>query len=241
MNTPLAAKWICVGAAALLGACGAPGPGEAKQATLKRSVPTSQARATLYQHATHDAHFPGASWVLKPGSCNAGRPFTDDELSAVEVPAGYALHLFRDTDEKGTCMVLREGLHDLAPYGFNDFVSSVRLGRADQMLPMGDSGTYRDVWLHQERLTMDLNPGDAWRLKLESGRASQLFTPVDQGFRADAASTVHVPLGQEVTLFDAPNGVGGALVLGPGIHDLAHHSFSHRVSSVRVRRLEEWD
>jgi len=52
-------------------------------------------------------------------------------------------------------------------------------------------------------------------------------------------SGIDVPPGVEVTLFQAKNGLGVALVLGHGLHRLGGEGFNDRVQSIRVRWLEE--
>ena len=199
----------------------------------------AEATATLYQHATHDGGFPGLRWIVNVGATESGRAFGNDEVSAVEVPSGYALFLYQEPGMKGRWTTVGAGLHNLAPYGFNDCVSSVQLVRLDRVLQSGFPGAYGHVWLHEHGLDHDLDPGFAWTLELGKGQSSQLFTARNHDMADNAASAVHVPPRMEVTLFDEPDGRGVALVLGPGMYDLGAVGFNDRASSARVRRMDE--
>ncbi len=157
----------------------------------------------------------------------------------MEVPAGYVLRLYRDPGQGGESTIIGQGLHNLAPYGWNDCVSSVSLVALDRPLITGFPGAYEHVWLHGDGLGPDLDPAGAWTMELDRGRASQLFTAVQRDFEDNRASALFVPPRFEVSLFDEPDGRGAALVLGPGMYDLGRLRFNDRVSSVRVRRMED--
>jgi len=197
------------------------------------------ATATLFQHATHDAVFPGLSWIVGVGLTDAGRAFQDDEASAVDVPEGYALVLYTDPGGGGQRTTIAAGLHNLAPYGFNDCVSSARLVRADGTSVGVHVGSSQHVLLYEHALDSGPEPGLVWTLRLPADRGSRLFTAVARDIEDNSASALLVPPHHEVTLFDEPDGRGRALVLGPGSYDLEVMGFNDRASSVRVRRMED--
>lgn len=188
----------------------------------------------LYEHATHDADFPGRSWNLVPGLTNAGPTFADDEASSLKVPDGLLVTLFEDFGGAGARVALGSGTHNLAPYSFNDRVSSVRVSRSGQdvEIPKG----LRDTVLLYEHLPRKGGPaGKVWKLPLDEEN-QRLFTAQEDHFMAHAASAAWVPLGVVLTLFEQPDGRGRAMVMGPGFHELALLGFNDRASSARVRR-----
>lgn len=196
------------------------------------------ATATLYQHATHDALFPGLSWIVGVGLTDAGRAFRDDEASAVDVPEDHVLVLYTDPGGGGQRTTIAAGLHNLAPYGFNDRVSSAHLVHADQAAVGVHAGSSQHVLLYEHTLDSGPEPGLVWTLRLPADRGSRLFAAVARDIEDNAASALLVPPRHEVTLFDEPDGRGRALVLGPGSYDLEVMGFNDRTSSVRVRRME---
>lgn len=186
----------------------------------------------LFEHASHAASFPGRRWELGPGLTNAGAAFDDDAASCVEVPDGLRAILHADPDGGGPCVLLTAGTHNLAPYGFNDVVSSVRVAAADERIdvPTGSEA--------EARLFADWpDSGRAWPLRVPAGRAEKLFVATTD-FDAGTASAAWVPAGHELTLFEQPDGRGQALVLGPGFHLLVQMGWNDRASSARLRRPE---
>ena len=205
----------------------------------RRRLPERARTATLFQHATHDGNFPlGESWTLTPGLTNAGIAFTDEEASAVDVPDGMVAILYDGPDGEGQRVTIGAGRHNLAPYGFNDRASSVRIAPEGSTVetPVGPNDLVR-LYQHVPRAGDD--PGELWVLRLEESRTTFLFTAGDGHFEDEEPSAVWIPAGHELILFDEPDGRGEAVVLGPGFHELELVGFNDRASSVRVLRLEE--
>ncbi len=193
-------------------------------------------RVELFEHATHDPAFPGAHWEVDAGLTNAGWAFPSDEASAVEVPHGLQATLFEHEDGEGHRVMLGPGVHNLAPYGLNDSVSSIRVTRFGQDVD-SPVGPEHAVELYEHRTSDLAQRGETWTLALPEGRDERLFTSAASDFRAFAVSCAWVPPGYELTLFQQPDGRGLAMVLGPGYHELDLVGFNDRAASARVRRI----
>jgi hypothetical protein len=210
---------------------------EADAPARRKAPPAPPSPVVLFEHATHDASFPGRWWEVWSGTTNAGEAFANDQASAVDVPRGYQATLFADADEGGARIVLGEGRHNLAPYALNDSVSSVRVTRLgeDPGSPVGP----RDRAVLWEHAAVELaERGEEWVLELVPPAATRLFVAPDD-FGRRVVSAAWVPTGQELTLFHEPDGRGHALVLGPGYHELELVGFDDRALSARLRRSEE--
>jgi len=188
----------------------------------------------LYEHATHDANFPGRSWNLVPGLTNAGPTFADDEACSLKIPDGLLVTVFEDFGGTGARVALGAGTHNLAPYGFNDRVSSVRVSHSGQDVEV-PKGPHDTVLLYEHLPRKGGPEGKVWKLPLDEEDPT-LFTAGEDHFAANAASAAWVPSGVELTLFEQPDGRGRAMVMGPGFHELGVVGFNDRASSARVRR-----
>lgn len=74
-------------------------------------------------------------------------------------------------------------------------------------------------------------PGDTWTLP-------EGLTDAGPAFADDQVSSVDVPDGAVLTLYDGPAGSGGRLTLGSGQHTLDAYGFNDRASSMRVSRAD---
>ncbi len=192
--------------------------------------------ARLFEHPLDHADAPGHIWELGPGLTTAGFAFDNDSASAALVPPGVTLTLFVDGEGNGRRVVLPPGRHDLHAIGFGDEVSSVQVSRAGHFDPATPRGPGDSVRLHQH-LPREGELGEAWNLRLRKGQTTRLFRAADGHFLNNEASAAWIPPGYEVTLFENGNGLGQALVLGPGFYELLPFDFNDRTSSARVRRV----
>jgi hypothetical protein len=199
----------------------------------RESRPPASVR--LFQHALHSQQLEqGLVWPLDLGANESGRAFDDDQASAIEIPDGLQATLFEDSGMNGHCLSLGSGRHNLASYGFNDRISSVRVARAGQ--DPGVDGPVDAVELFEHRAAERGERGKVWRLSLPERMDERLFSASLKDFEARAVSTVWVPPRHELTLFLEPDGRGLAVVLGPGLHELDYLAFNDRTSSARLRR-----
>lgn len=192
-------------------------------------------RAQLFEHASWHPEAPGQIWDLGSGLTTAGLGFDNDAASEAFVPDGATLTLFVDDDGKGRRVVLPPGRHDLRSIGFDETVSSALVSNADYFDPATPRGPQDAVELHQH-LPREGELGEAWSLRLRIEQTTRLFRALDGHFLDNEASAAWVPSGYEVTLFENGQGLGAALVLGPGFHELLPYEFNDRASSARVRR-----
>jgi hypothetical protein len=176
----------------------------------------------------------GERWQLGLGVFDASRDFANDRISAVEIPSGLQLTLFEHAQERGFKLTLGPGRHDLAPYGFDDRTSSLRVSHYGQSADV--SGPHDCVVLYEHRAVDLLGRGLAWRLELPRGRDEWTFRVAHGVFPDNQASTAWVAQGFELVLFDDVEASGVALVLGPGLHELELLGFNDRASAARVRR-----
>jgi hypothetical protein len=198
----------------------------------------------LYQHATHDVQFPGERWVVGEGRTDAGRRFRANEVSAVRVPDGVILALF-DTELGSTALnglepervEIGAGLHNLAPYGFNDRVDALDVRRFEHT--GFDTRSYpAHVTLTEQADGLSSRLGRVWSLRLPDGAVTRLFAARDGAYEGGAVRGVWVPARFEALLFAEHDGRGPAFALGPGLYDLEHLGLTQRARNVRVLRVE---
>ncbi|MCP3919005.1 MAG: hypothetical protein GY711_25960 [bacterium] len=199
--------------------------------------PVTRGPVAVFQHAPHDHRFEEAGrWLLYVGLTDAGAAFADNEISHVDIPPGLQVTLFDDPGGRGARVVLGPGQHGMSPLGFNDRASSV-LVAPEGSIPPGHEGPRDRILLYEHGHPSD-EPGLRWALRLKKDQTTRLFRASEGDFSDNAASAAWVPPGFELTLFDASGGRGWALVVGPGLHDLAGMRWNDRTSSARVRRLD---
>lgn len=190
----------------------------------------------LFEHPFHSGAIDrGKTWILGLGTTEAGTAFDTDSASAVEVPDGLRVTLFDGPGESGYKLTLSAGRHNLAPYGFNDRTSSVRVARSGANPDL--EGPEDVVELFEHRGEDRLRRGLVWRLELPHGKDEWLFSAARRDFQPQTVSTAWVPPGYELILLESIDGLGPAVVLGPGLHELDLVDFNDRANAARVRRL----
>ncbi len=85
----------------------------------------------LYEHCDFNAGASGYAVQLTKGSYNltglSCRGFKNDSLSAIKIPAGWKVTLYKDDGFSGTAKVLTADSTCLVNIGFNDMVSSIKV------------------------------------------------------------------------------------------------------------------
>jgi len=218
----------------------ASGAAEVADAAPERQVvhrPRAAALVLLFEHATHDPAFPGRMWRLPAGVHEAGVAFDDDDLSAIEVPPGLEVSLYDGRGLSGPYVTIGQGVHDLEFFGFNDRASSLRIVPVEEAAEK--TRRRRGLWLVLFEDEPGSPEGHVWRLPIDPREDTQSFRSQDGWFPGRSVSSVEIPRGIEATLSKSKNGLGIALVLGPGLHRLDIADFNDRVQSIRTRWLVE--
>jgi hypothetical protein len=196
----------------------------------------------LYEHATHDGQFPGETWLVGEGRAEAGRAFRANELSAIEVPDGIIVALFDTDDERPFTfepvrVEIGAGLHNLAPYEFNDRADAVDVRRIERARERERTDPAH-VTLMEQADGLASRLGRVWSLRLPDSAATRLFAARDGDYEEGAVRGLWVPARFEALLFAEPDGRGPAFALGPGLYDLEHLGLTQRQRSIRVLRVE---
>ncbi len=217
---------------------GAPAAGDSTPPAGEQARrPVVRRPVALFEHGAGDERsVDGQRWLVYAGLTDAGLAFADNQASRVEVPEGWQATLFDEHGGRGVRILLAPGNHDLNALGFNDRVSSV-LVAPEGTVDRSRAGPSDKVQLHEHGLGSDVR-GLRWSLPLAPGQTTRLFRAQAGDLADDAASAAWVPAGFELTLLDGAGGLGAAMVLGPGLHDLDGLRWNDRTSAARVRRLE---
>jgi Peptidase inhibitor family I36 len=173
-----------------------------------------------------DLNYRGDRIIVDKTGYYAFPRYFDNRLSSVVVPKGLEVTLFEHYDRAGRSIVLRAGRHNLGD--FNDIVSSMVVRNADEASNPGTEPIpgrrevqfYDDMSFRGDRIVVDKTGYFAFPRYFDN-----------------RLSSVIVPKGYEVTLYDNYNQGGNSIVLRPGRHNL--NNFNDMVSSVVVRRIGE--
>jgi hypothetical protein len=149
--------------------------------------------------------------------------YFNDKLSSLIVPSGYEVTLYEDYNQAGRSIKLGAGRHNVGR--FNDRVSSVVIRQVDTENPTPIPGR-REVQLFEDFSSR----GD----RLVVDRTGYYAIP---RYFDNRLSSIIVPKGYEVTLYEHYNRGGRSVILGPGRHNLS--GFNDIVSSLEVREAGE--
>jgi Peptidase inhibitor family I36 len=187
-------------------------------------TPSSPSRKEVLLY--DDLNYRGDRIVVNTTGYYAFPRYFDNRLSSLVVPKGYEVTLFEHYDRGGRATILRAGRHNLAD--FNDIVSSMVVRNADEVNNPGNEPIpgrrevqfYDDMSFRGDRIVVDKTGYFAFPRYFDN-----------------RLSSVIVPKGYEITLFDNYNQGGNSIVLRPGRHNLSN--FNDVTSSVVVRRIGE--
>ncbi|NJL42604.1 MAG: hypothetical protein HC935_02900 [Pseudanabaena sp. SU_2_4] len=186
------------------------------------AITPGQKEVQLYD----DLNYRGDRIIVDKTGYYAFPRYFDNRLSSVVVPKGLEVTLFEHYDRGGRSIVLRAGRHNLSD--FNDIVSSMVVRNADEVnnpdnepIPgRREVQFYDDMSFRGDRIVVDKTGYFAFPRYFDN-----------------RLSSVIVPKGYEITLFENYNQRGNSLVLRPGRHNLSN--FNDMASSVVVRRIGE--
>ncbi len=164
-----------------------------------------------------DINYGGWSVTLGAGNYNlnemvaAGIP--NDRLSSLKVPAGFKVTLYEHSNFGGLQKVITEDTLFLSD--FNDLTSSIKVELVDVPVFYTDAN-YQGT-----------------SIKLSAG-SYNLADLTAKGLKNDTLSSVKVPNGYKVTLYNDADFKGNVLVL---LQDIAHlGDFNDRTSSIKVEK-----
>lgn len=172
-------------------------------------------KVTIYQ-----GDFNGMSGTVEPGWYDSDQLMIgNDELSSIQIPFGYRVTLFEHQEFKGRSLVLMGDTHPafLEDNDFNNRTSSLKV----QALPM-----------------VTIYEGDF------SGKSASLmpgrYGPDELGIFTDDLSSVKVPQGMQVTLYEHRGYQGFSLLLKQDANTayLRANFFDNITSSVEVVQVE---
>ncbi len=170
----------------------------------------------IYKHSNYQ----GYNVALAPGKYtltqleNIG--VENDDISSIIIPSGYTAYLYENNNFGGTVKTLTSDVNNLASIGFNDKLSSLEIV-AD--LPK----VYQDI--NYEGYGVSLAPGKYTLAQLEN-----------LGISNDDLSSIEVPDGYTVYLYQHDNFGGEVKTLIRDEADFRNLSFNDEVSSILVVR-----
>lgn len=142
----------------------------------------------------------------------------NDAVSSIRIPPGYSVTLYENDPYSGTEVTLTQSVRDLGVLGFNDQTSSMKITYADP-------GAL--VFAHPD-------PAFAGR----QGWFTPGFFPQGELYRIgidnNTITSLEIPDGWTVTLYDGDDGTGEELTLTESVEDLASLGFDNKTSSLRV-------
>lgn len=143
----------------------------------------------------------------------------NDSLSSLIVPAGYEVELYEHARYDGRKLTCTSDTRDLADLQFDKIVSSIKVKK-----------------LSPPTFFAEKNYTGA-KVTLRPGRYSTAtsFAPLGN----DALSSVQVPRGYEVVLYQNTDFGGGRRTFDADVADLSKHDFDDATSSIEVRRAPQ--
>lgn len=179
-------------------------------------------RATIYQD-----NFTGDAFSFSPGMYNMNSLKLDnDQISSVKVSPGIWVLLFEDVYYQGKSLLLTEDASTeyLSKFKFNNQASSMIVGKTEDPLP-------------QVTLYADDFYGTAQ--KLTPGR----YTFMDMGIGNNTLSSIQIPRGLRVTLFDSDHFDGASIQLrqSVGADFMKGKSFNDITSSLLIEVIQPED
>ncbi|KNY27067.1 beta/gamma crystallin-related protein [Pseudobacteroides cellulosolvens] len=170
----------------------------------------------IYKHGDYQ----GYNVALAPGKYtltqlnNIG--VENDDISSIVIPSGYTAYLYEDDNFGGTVKTLTSDVNSLASIDFNDKLSSLEIVSE---LPT----VYQDI--NHDGYAVTLAPGKYTLAQLEN-----------LGISNDDLSSIEVPDGYTVYLYQHDNFGGEVKTLIDDEADFRNLSFNDEVSSILVVR-----
>lgn len=185
-------------------------------ATIGGALP---ARAQEAIELFRDYNFSGQVLRLDSPGYHALPSYFTRQVSSIVVPNGYSITLYEDRNQAGRAVTLGSGRHNLN--NFNDLAASALVRRVAENPNANDKPGvefFSDYDFTGERLKVDT-----------------LGYYAMPGYFNDKISSLIVPSGYEVTLYEDYNQAGRSVKLGAGRHNVSR--FNDRISSIVIRQV----
>jgi len=189
----------------------------------KQEIPIQNAStpAVIFYEGDYADH----SKELTPGNYDLGElPISNDELSSVKIPSGMWVLLFEHRNFSGRSLLLTQSASAdfMAGRDFDNLTSSLIVGNAKNPLPL--------VLLYQDNYTEPLK-------KLTPGKYPVLE------LKNNIVSTIEIPRGLRVTLFDKAAFGGKSIMLtkSAGVEFLKKRGFDKPIASLIVEQIPPRD
>lgn len=182
---------------------------------LKRDLKMS---ITIYQHVD----FKGKKAVLAEDEYPTSQ-IGNDQISSVKIPEGFYAMFYKDSGFRGPKMVLFEGDYSSLP-GWNDKISSIKVlkqnSNIDPLVTFYENNHFK-----------------GYKQSLAGiGQETSYPSPF---LKHDAISSLKIPEGVRVVLYEHSKFGGKSLELGPGDHpSLKVYGFNDIASSVKLIRSD---
>jgi hypothetical protein len=164
-------------------------------------------------------NFSGEALRLDSPGYHALPDYFNDRASSIVVPNGYSITLYENRNQAGRAVTLGSGRHNLDR--FNDLASSLIIRRVAENPNVDDKPGV-------EFFSDDNFTGE--RLKVDNLGYYAMPSYFD-----NKVSSLIIPSGYEVTLYEDYNQAGRSIKLGAGRHNISR--FKDRISSVVIRQV----
>ncbi|WP_431262134.1 beta/gamma crystallin-related protein [Roseateles chitinivorans] len=181
----------------------------ATAALILLPLAASAAEVCFFEHYNYQ----GASHCTSAVSGEVGAAVTD-RISSVRVPAGTRVTLYQHPGFTGTSLQLTADTPNLADRGFNNLTSSFKVAATPPPPAAGPVCFYEDYDFRGQSECISATGGDIQVL-------------------ADRVSSVKVPAGVKLSLYENGGASGRMLVLSADAPNLAMAGFNNRTSSFR--------
>jgi hypothetical protein len=180
---------------------------------------TLPARAQEAVELFRDYNFSGEVLRLDSPGYHALPDYFNDRVSSIVVPNGYSITLYEDRNQAGRAVTLGSGRHNLDR--FNDLASSVLIRRVAENPNVNEKPGvefFSNYDFTGERLKVDT-----------------LGYYAMPSYFNDQVSSLIIPSGYEVTLYEGYNQAGRSIKLGAGRHNVSR--FNDTISSVVIKQV----
>jgi hypothetical protein len=137
----------------------------------------------------------------------------NDDISSIKIPAGYVVTIYENRDFTGTSLNFESNVSNLVNYNFNDTLSAVTIANGVTF--------YRNINYG----------GAAVTLGVGSYTMDQITAA---GIKNDDISSIKVPAGYTVTIYENRNLTGASLHVGADVRSLLDYDFNDKLSAVKI-------